>query len=206
MPPWVGRRLNLYIKAPQWEYGGLFGGVPLRYIRFDPPLKSWHISPSFTNIIFFVRFIQTISNSSFPGITMLMKRSTAEYIHSVPDLLANQHVLFGTLDSGSTYNFFRVSNYYSWSWYTWPYNFNFINVIICWLLVHQILLFVPYFFFFFSLFFVQTSMIGDYERVYWHFMPGSEDRRGVLTTNTEAGVNLVRSGYLYFSTNHHDSL
>ena len=40
-----------------------------------------------------------------------MKRSTAEYIHSVPDLLANQHVLFGTLDSGSTYNFFRVNNY-----------------------------------------------------------------------------------------------
>ncbi len=43
------------------------------------------------------------------GITMLMKRSTAEYIHSVQDLLDNEHVLFGCLDSGSTYNFFRVS-------------------------------------------------------------------------------------------------
>ncbi len=32
MPPWVGRRLNqlshiLYIKAPNWEYGGVFGGT-----------------------------------------------------------------------------------------------------------------------------------------------------------------------------------
>ncbi len=46
------------------------------------------------------------------------------------------------------------------------------------------------FFNFFLLF--KTSMIGDYERVYSHFMPGSEDRRGILTINNEAGVNLVR--------------
>ena len=29
-----------YIKAPHWEYGGVFGGVPPGYVRFDPPLKS----------------------------------------------------------------------------------------------------------------------------------------------------------------------
>ena len=29
-----------YIKAPHREHGGVFGGVPPRYIRFDPPLKS----------------------------------------------------------------------------------------------------------------------------------------------------------------------
>ena len=32
LPPWVGTRLN--------QYGGVFGGTPPRYVRFDPPLKS----------------------------------------------------------------------------------------------------------------------------------------------------------------------
>ena len=32
-----------YIKAPHWEHGSVFGGAPLGYIRFDPPLKSIHI-------------------------------------------------------------------------------------------------------------------------------------------------------------------
>ncbi len=36
--------VSAYIKAPHWEHGGVFGGVPPGYIRFDPPLKSWHIS------------------------------------------------------------------------------------------------------------------------------------------------------------------
>ncbi len=36
--------LLTYIKATHWEHGGVFGGAPRRYIRFDPPLKSWHIS------------------------------------------------------------------------------------------------------------------------------------------------------------------
>ncbi len=57
MPPWVGRGLNLYWGSltssaipwcPHiyqgtplyWEYGGVFGGPPPRYVRFDPPLKS----------------------------------------------------------------------------------------------------------------------------------------------------------------------
>ena len=32
MPPWVVRRLN--------QYGGVFGGVSPRYVRFDPPLNN----------------------------------------------------------------------------------------------------------------------------------------------------------------------
>ncbi len=50
MPPWVSRRHLLlspavpaYIKPPHCEYGGVFGGVPPKYVRFDPPLKSYHI-------------------------------------------------------------------------------------------------------------------------------------------------------------------
>ena len=33
-------KAEAYIEAPHWEYGGVFGGVPPRYVRFDPPLKS----------------------------------------------------------------------------------------------------------------------------------------------------------------------
>lgn len=33
-----------FIKVPHWEYGGIFIGTPLGYIRFDPSIKSWHIS------------------------------------------------------------------------------------------------------------------------------------------------------------------
>ncbi len=40
---------------------------------------------------------------------MLMKISTAHYIHSVEDLLENEHVHFGTIGSGSTFTFFRVN-------------------------------------------------------------------------------------------------
>ena len=37
---WGAGGVPAYIKAPHWEHGGVFGGAPPRYIRFDPPLKS----------------------------------------------------------------------------------------------------------------------------------------------------------------------
>ncbi len=44
------------------------------------------------------------------GVTMVMKKSVAEYIHSVEDLLENKNVVFGMKGGGTTYNFFAVIN------------------------------------------------------------------------------------------------